>query len=147
MINWLVALVDKIVAFLNRFFPPMLVQFGVYASIGVIGALMDLGVFTLLYKYFSVYYLIAFFIGKSIGIINNFFMNSVFNFKKKDNLFKRFISFYTIGLIGMGVGSLLMYVLVDLYKGNALLMNVIVTFFIAVIQFLVNRVVSFRNMK
>jgi putative flippase GtrA len=125
--------------------PPILIQYFIYASIGVLGAIWDIGIFTLLYKVFGIFYLLAFFIGKSFGIVHNFFLNAHFNFKMKDNLLKRFIAFYCIGLMGIGIGTLLMYIAVDIFQLGAVYMNIIVTFFVATVQFFFNRVVSFRK--
>jgi putative flippase GtrA len=144
MLDELGLFVDRIVSKLNKIFPPVLVQFGVYASIGVLGALLDLGSFSFLDS-IKIPYLIAFFLGKSIGITNNFFLNVHFNFKTHDFLLKRFSKFYGVGLIGILIGLGAMYSLVDVLHFNKLICNVVITFVIAVIQFAVNRVVSFKK--
>lgn len=136
---------NKISEFINRYIPQILINFFIYAIIGVLGAITDLGVFTLLFNYLQTHYLLAFLIGKTLGIIQNFILNSIFNFKVKDNLLKRFISFYLIGLTGISIGILLMYIFVDIKDFNPTISNIIITFCIAVIQYLINRFTTFKR--
>ncbi len=113
--------------------------------IGVVGAVIDLSSFYILSNILEINYIISFFIGKTLGIVNNFILNSKFNFKVNDKLFSRFLKFYSIALIGLSVGTGLMYILVDIFKFNSLLMNVFVTVFIALLQFAANRVITFKK--
>ncbi len=136
---------NQITELINRYIPKVLVHFFIYALIGVLGAITDLGSFTILFNVLNTHYLFAFLVGKTLGIIQNFILNSRFNFKVTDNLLSRFISFYSIGLIGIGIGSLLMYVFVDIKHFNPTISNIVITFCIAVIQFLINRVVTFKK--
>jgi len=146
MLKSLVKFVDLIVEKLNTIFPPVLVQFGIYAGIGVLGALWDIGVFALLNMLLGDNLLVlAFFIGKTIGIIHNFFLNAIFNFKANDNLLRRFAKFYLIGLIGIGVGAIALQVAVKSLGFNSLISNIVITFIVALIQFGINRVVTFKK--
>jgi hypothetical protein len=45
----------------------------------------------------------------------------------------------------MGIGAIAMYVAVNIMKFDSLISNVVITFVVAVIQFGVNRVVSFKK--
>ena len=117
----------------------------IYIMIGVVGAVIDLSSFYILSNILEINYIISFFIGKTLGIVNNFILNSKFNFKVNDKLFSRFLKFYSIALIGLSVGTGLMYILVDIFKFNSLLMNVFVTVFIALLQFAANRVITFKK--
>jgi putative flippase GtrA len=141
----LVEIVDSVVSRLNKIFPPTLVQFGIYAGIGVLGAVWDIGVFALMYKVFGIWYLVSFLLGKTLGISHNFILNITFNFKSKDRLLKRFVSFFGIGSVGIGVGFLAMYIAVSMLHFDAIISNIVSTFFIAVTQFLLNKKISFKK--
>lgn len=117
----------------------------IYIMIGVVGAVIDLSAFYILSDILGVNYIISFFIGKTLGIVNNFILNSKFNFKVNDKMFSRFLKFYSIALIGLSVGTGLMYILVDIFKLNSFIMNVFVTIFIALLQFAANRVITFKK--
>jgi putative flippase GtrA len=146
MLKSLVKFVDAIVEKLSTVFPSVLVQFGVYAGIGVLGALWDIGIFAVMNTLFGVNLLIlSFFIGKTLGIIHNFFLNAIFNFKANDNLLRRFAKFYLIGLIGIGVGAIALQVAVKTLGFNSLVSNIVITFVVALIQFGINRVVTFKK--
>jgi putative flippase GtrA len=146
MLKSLVKFVDSIVEKLNTIFPPVLVQFGIYAGIGVLGALWDIGIFAVMNMLLGSNLLIlSFFTGKTIGIIHNFFLNAIFNFKANDNLLRRFAKFYLIGLIGIGVGAVALQVAVKTLGFNSLISNIVITFIVALIQFGINRVVTFKK--
>ena len=69
-----------------------------YILIGLLGLVVDFGVFTILVK-LNVNVELANFVSSSCGLINNFFWNSFANFKVHDKLLLRFISYYLVGQI------------------------------------------------
>lgn len=107
-----------------------------YCFIGFAGVFLDLIVFYLLNKKLGVYYQIANIISVSCGITNNFFLNAKYNFKVTDKLFKRFLTFFAIGIIGLLLSSLLLYIFIERFHVEVLLTKVIVIFIVAVTQFL-----------
>ena len=86
-------------------------QLIVYGIIGVSGATLDVLGYLFLYKYLNVSPPIASFLSVTLGITNNFILNSKFNFKVNDSLLQRFISFYSIGLAGALASALLIALL------------------------------------
>lgn len=120
-------------------------QYVIYFGIGILGAVVDLSIFSLLLNIFTLNYIFAFLLGKVSGMVNNFFFNAKFNFKTTDNYLKRLSSFIFVGSIGIAVGTGLMYLAVDILSLNELFSNIVITFLVATIQFFINRAVSFKK--
>ena len=120
-----------------------------YGLVGMVGLVIDMGVYYLLINKFSVHYpfsetisyilggkmsigmldiLISNIISQTLAIINNFILNSYFTFKVTDNKLKRFVSFGSIAIGGMVISSKLFAV-----------------FIVAAIQFSINKFVTFRQ--
>lgn len=116
-----------------------------YCLIGVTGVFLDFAVFYLLNKKLGIYYQIANIISVSSGITNNFFLNAYFNFKITDHLFKRFLHFFAIGLFGLLLSALLLYIMIEKFHFEVLITKIIVIFIVAVVQFLLNLHISFKK--
>lgn len=115
-----------------------------YGIIGAISAGLDAFVFYLLYQKAGINEFIANIISVHLGIFLSFFLNSRYNFQKTDQFKRRFFSFYLTGLFGLGLSTLI------LYFGGLLEINVMVTkifsiVFVALVQFIINRVFAFGD--
>lgn len=119
-------------------------QFIKYTLIGLVGVSIDFILFTLLVELTPINFLIANFIAISIAISNNFLLNTFFNFKKTNQLFKRFIIFYFVGFLGLLVSQLLLGTLVGLGLGE-LIAKALTLPFILLFQFILNRKFSFND--
>lgn len=122
-------------------------EFVVYCFIGGTGVCLDFVVYYILTQLAGVNYQIANAIGVSCGICNNFFWNAFFNFKQKDRLFLRFCSFYCVGLLGLGVSAFLLWLMVGLLAWNELIAKLLIIFIVTIIQFTLNKFVTFRKGK
>lgn len=116
-----------------------------YAFIGVLGASLDFCIFALLTQRFYLYYIYANIISVSVGISNNFIFNVLFNFKVKNNIFGRFMKFYTIGVLGMGISIGILYILVEMIQINSLVAKIITMFSVPLIQFYLNKHITFKG--
>lgn len=116
-----------------------------YGIIGVSGAGLDWFVFTILFNVFGINYLVAKCISTTLGITNNFLWNASMNFKVKDVMHKRFLTFYGIGVIGLGISLIILKVLVDFLHWNANLSNLITIFVIVCLQYILNKKFSFKK--
>ena len=92
-------------------------------------------------------YLYANIIGVHCGIFASFFLNRHFTFKIKDKTLLRFVSFYAIGLIGLAISSGLLFLFVEKIALNELISKAFTVVIVALIQFLLNKYISFRNGK
>jgi len=81
--------------------------------------------------------------GSTTGFVLSFSLNTVFNFKKKNKLLRRFLSYFTICLVGMLISSTAIYLLQDTMNISGL--KIICIAVVAFIQFVLNKVITFRN--
>ncbi len=117
-----------------------------YSLIGVVGATLDFVLFLLLLR-IGIYYQFANFFSTCAGIFNNFFLNSYFNFKKTDKLLLRLASFFSVGLLGLAVTTLLLAFFVGVLDLNAGFVKFFSIGVITVVQFTLNKHITFRNRK
>jgi putative flippase GtrA len=118
-------------------------QFLLYCLIGATGVTIDVVLFALGTKVLGLGVLLANFLAISIAIINNFLLNAKFNFKVKDKLFGRFLSFYAVGLLGIGLSQVLIYIFFYLVGLEELTAKALTLPPVLVFQFALNKKFSF----
>jgi dolichol-phosphate mannosyltransferase len=114
-----------------------------YALVGGSGVLLDMGAFLLLYNVAGMHEQVANVLSTSLGITNNFVLNALFTFSKRDRLLMRYLRFYAVGLTGITLTFVLLAVFSrglgidpNLVKAGSLPV-------VLVFQFLLNRKWSF----
>ncbi len=117
-------------------------QFFFYIIIGASGVTIDFACFNLLI-YCNVHYMLANCISVSSGIINNFFLNRKFTFKKNDKSVQRFISFFLVGSFGLLLSSLILFINQNYIHMNVVFAKIISIVLIALIQFTLNKFITF----
>jgi len=120
-------------------------QFIIYSIIGVSGATLDFIIFLILFNKFHINKNFATAISTTFGITNNFFWNIKFNFKVKDNLKKRFLSFYSIGIVGLFMTFAIFFIFVDKLHFNTNLIKLFSIVFVVIAQYSLNKRISFKN--
>ena len=127
-----------------------------YGIIGCFCAGLDFVIYWLLTHTVSMPYLYANIISVHCGIFTSFVLNRQFTFKVKDRTLLRFFSFYAIGLIGLAISSGLLILLVEkmafLFPSREkeqieLISKAFTIVVVALIQFLLNKYISFRHGK
>lgn len=116
-----------------------------YILIGVIGLVVDFGVFFVLTKFTSLNVELANFISSSCGLINNFFWNSYTNFKVSDHMWRRFIEYYVVGQITTIFTTVCLFIFVTWLHFDKILVKVIATFIATLIQFIINKLFTFNK--
>lgn len=116
-----------------------------YGIIGGLCAALDFGVYTALCHFDIMPYLWANIISIHVGIFMSFILNRSINFKVKDKTTKRFLSFYAVGLTGLGISELMLYLMVTIGGMNELLCKLISIVVVALIQFILNKFITFRK--
>lgn len=111
--------------------------------IGASGAILDYITFIFLYNALEMSPGIATTISISLGIINNFILNVVINFKTRTHLFKRFISFYTVGLLGILVSIVVIYLMHEALGLSVNLAKLLSIPIIVVMQYTLNKHITF----
>jgi len=121
--------------------PQQMVMYGVF---GLIAAVVDFSIFTLVNGFSMVNNpIIGNIVGSTIGFGVSFSLNTAFTFKKKDKLFRRFLSYFTICIFGILLSSAAIYLLQDAM--NISVLKIICIAVVAFIQFILNRVITFRT--
>lgn len=115
-----------------------------YGMIGVVSAGLDFGIYSFLTSHFIINYQIANVISVHCGIICSFLLNREYNFKIKDKLAKRFLSFYSIGLLGLGLSALLLHLQIDILDLNKIASKLATIVIVALLQFLLNKTITFK---
>ena len=116
-----------------------------YALIGGFCATLDFCVYSFLCYFSVVPYLWANIISTNVGILTSFALNRSLNFKVKDKTSLRFISFYLVGMIGLGISSLMLYTMVDIAGWNEVVCKLLSIVIVALVQFLLNKFITFRT--
>jgi len=131
---------DKIIALFNRFRNLIL-----YGIIGGFCAAFDFGIYTLLCYFDVLPYLWANVISTHVGIFTSFFLNRSLNFKVKDKTPQRFLSFYAVGLTGLGMSSFMLWLMVDKAGWDELVCKLITIVFVSLMQFCLNKYITFKK--
>ena len=131
---------NKIIILFNRFRSLIL-----YGIIGGFCASLDFSIYTLLCHFEVLPYLWANVISTHIGIFTSFFLNRSLNFKVKDKTPQRFLSFYVVGLTGLGLSSFMLWLMVDMAGWNELVCKLITIVFVSLMQFLLNKYFTFKK--
>lgn len=116
-----------------------------YALVGVVGLVVDMGLFYVFYEILHINYILSNIMSSSLAVVNNFILNSIFTFKVKDKLLYRFISFFSIALAGMALSSAMLAVMIDGLQLNSMVAKAISVFFVALIQYYVNKKLTFSE--
>lgn len=109
-----------------------------YSVIGAISASIDFGVFYLLNTHTSMHYMAINVISISCGITNSFFMNAKLNFRVHDNYIKRYIKFYAVGVLGIIISNILLFVLHGQMNISVMISKFITIFIVVIVQFFLN---------
>lgn len=137
-----------------------------YGIVGIVGLIIDIGIFYLLTQIFSVQYPfsvhikellgdkvplhlintdISHIISSTLAIINNFILNSYFTFKVTDNKLKRFLSFASIAAIGLVISTLLITVFMGKFYLNEMIAKSLAILIVAAMQFAINKFFTFKQ--
>ena len=116
-----------------------------YGLIGGFCAALDFGVYLVLCYWDIMPYLWANIISIHIGIFTSFVLNRSLNFKIKDKVTTRFLSFYVVGLVGLGISELMLYMMVMKGGWNEIVCKLISIIVVALMQFLMNKYITFKT--
>ena len=114
-----------------------------YGAIGTVGATLDFLVYSVLVMSTGIWPALATIISVTIGILNNFLMNAHWNFKVRGGLWRRWWSFYSVGLTGVVISALAVWLLVSFASTGPLIAKLMSIPPVVLGQFLVNRRYAF----
>ncbi|MFF8970718.1 GtrA family protein [Streptomyces sp. NPDC014995] len=114
-----------------------------YTLIGGSGVTLDLVVFLLLHNTAGMDEQFANALGTTLGITNNFVLNALFTFERRDRIVVRFLRFYAVGLTGIVLTNLLFLLFTDALGTDANLVKAASLPLVLALQFALNRKWSF----
>lgn len=115
-----------------------------YVLIGILGLVVDFGTYWILTD-ININVEIANMISSTCGIINNFFWNSYTNFKVHNRMFLRFISYFLVGQITTVFTTISLFIFATKLGFPHLIVKVIATIVATLIQFVLNKFITFRK--
>lgn len=125
---------------------PIISQFIRFCSVGLVGATVNYSIFFILYRFFSVFYLISSATGFIVSVFIAFILNKKFTFKIEKNIDSRFIivKYYSVNIFSMLIGLGVLNILVEIFKINVYIANL---FFVATttsLNFIGSKLFAFR---
>ena len=120
-------------------------QFVLYCLIGASGATLDFLVYSLLVKEAHLHIQVANAVGYASGTVLSFFLNAHFNFKTRDALRLRFLSFCGVGLLGWAMSSGILFLTVNHLGWDKYLAKLVTIVAVVLLQYNLNRLISFKK--
>ena len=124
-----------------------LLQLFRYTFVGGFAFLIDFGALFILTEYFNMHYLVSAGIAFILGLIVNYFLSVtwVFNSRVIENRWLEFLLFSLIGLIGLGLNELFIWILTDILVIYYLLSKVITAFIVYFWNFIARKTMLFNK--
>lgn len=114
-----------------------------YALIGASGVLVDYCLFLVLFNVFGLHDQVSNVISTTAGIVNNFTLNTLLNFRKRDRILLRFARFYSVGVGGIALTFVLLRVFSGLLGADPNLVKACSLPIVLLFQYSLNRRWSF----
>jgi putative flippase GtrA len=93
------------------------------------------------------HYILANCISVLAGITTSFILNRNLNFKVKDKTPQRFSIFLIVGLCGMLLSNLILYVCIDLMDINKIVSKLLSIVLVVIFQYILNKYITFKPSK
>lgn len=120
-------------------------QFLLYCLIGFSGVGLDFCIYSLLIKTRLLDYQAANAVGYASGTLLSFVLNARFNFRVSDRISLRMLSFFGVAFLGWLASAATLGVLIGHLGWNKYLAKAATLFVVVVLQYNLNRLVSFRK--
>ena len=123
-----------------------LIQLFRYGFVGGAAFLVDYGVLVLLTEVFGMHYLLSATISFILGLITNYLLSVVwvFNNRTLGNRWAEFAVFAIIGVIGLGLNALIMYVCTDKMGIHYMISKIISTVIVFFWNFFARKIILFK---
>lgn len=116
-----------------------------YGIIGCLSSGLDFCVYTFLVRVIGMNYLVANCISVVVGITTSFTLNRKYNFKVTDRTFRRFAMFFIVGICGMLLSNLILYICIDKLMLDSIISKLLSIVLVVFIQFLINKFITFKK--
>lgn len=84
-------------------------------------------------------------IGYAVGTLLSFVLNAWFNFRVADRIGQRMAAFFGVAFLGWLASAALLHILVRQWGWNAIYAYIVVIFSVLLLQYNLNRLISFRK--
>jgi len=118
-----------------------------YGIIGCCTATFDFLIFTSLIQWTPIHYIAANVISCSASILCSFLLNRKYNFKVTDHAVHRMIIFFSVGIFGLFLSSVILHFCIDCLKWEESVSKLTSIVIVVIIQFFLNKYISFREIK
>ncbi len=120
-----------------------------YTFVGGLAFIVDFGTLFLLTEYFNTHYLISAGVAFIFGLTTNYILSViwVFNSRNMKNKMMEFLLFTIIGLVGLALNELFLWLLTELLLIYYLFSKIITTFIVYFWNFFARKYMLFNNQK
>lgn len=124
-----------------------LIQLFRYTFVGGLAFIVDFGTLYLLTEFINLHYLISAAAAFILGLLTNYFLSVkwVFSNRTIDSRGIEFLLFAVIGLIGLGLNELFLWIFTDLFSIYYLFSKIITAVFVYFWNFLARKYVLFNS--
>ena len=127
---------------MTYFFSSQLLKF---ALVGITGMGLDFGTTWLLKEKIKINKFMANAAGFCIAVVNNFMLNKYWTFDNQNPIAtEQFVKFLVISIVGLGINSLLLFILLKKSKGNFYLVKLAVIGLVFFWNFSANYLYTFK---
>lgn len=122
-------------------------QFFRYVFVGGIATVVDWGILFLLTDFVRIHHLISAVIAFAGGLITNFFLSRLLVFKANEarvNAVMEFLSYTLIGIIGLGITELILFLLTDCGQLHYMLSKVIATVIVLAWNYIARKLIVYK---
>lgn len=122
-------------------------QFFRYVFVGGIATVVDWGILFLLTDFARIHHLISAVIAFTGGLITNFFLSRLLVFKANEarvNAAMEFLSYTLIGIIGLGITELILFLLTDCGQLHYMLSKVIATVIVLAWNYIARKLIVYK---
>ncbi len=116
-----------------------------YLFFGSMAAIVDVGVYIILFNFFGFAALYANSVSQALAILCGFFLNGFITFKVSDKYKRRLLLFILVSLTGYLVTSVILYLFHDMLRFDGNLVKILSLPLIFVLQYTLNSLITFRS--
>jgi putative flippase GtrA len=116
-----------------------------YTIIGIFSVFIDFFIYKVLMQTFSIKYIISNIISINFGILTSYILNTKYTFKLNDYFSPRFFKFYSVGLFGLIISTIFLYIFINILNIDKIYSKIIIIGFVAILQFLFNKLYTFKT--
>lgn len=121
-------------------------QFIKFGLVGLSSTVIDWGIYLVLERFFSIFYLMAKILSFSVAVFNSFYWNRRWTFRSADpQKLRQLIKFLMIASVGLVLNALVMFVAVDKIKLHDIYGLILATGFVTFWNFLANKFYTFKE--